>query len=529
MARLTADRRGARRRAIVLVVLPALLALAAIGAPAASAEIPAPPRLLATNPASPGTSLTPTIQGTVDGGITRRMNLDSEGGGTDLGPVYVVDLYTNPSCTGAPVATGSGDQLGAAGIPVTVLPDSTTTFYATATNDTAETSACSSGITYQQVTTAPSAPVVTGTNPASPANDNNPKVRGSAVPNSIVFIYDNPTCTGTPLANGSAATFSGAGIGVYVADDSTTTFYANVTLAGIASPCSSTSATYAEVTNPPVVRPDMPLVQSVAPASPANDNTPKLGGTAPAGSTVRVYGDPSCSGPELGSGSAEAFAGGALVANVEDDTTTTFYATATVNGVVSDCSVSFVTYREDSTAPRTPSVQTPTQAASRESTPRITGSAPGAARIKIYDSAGCKGAALINVSIDEFEAGVKIRVPENQTTSLYAIAIDAAGNQSPCSDAAAYTQDSLAPKTRITMGPGAKTRKRTLVFRFKDTTGGYGTTFKCKLDRRKWKTCHSPAKYKGVKMGRHTFQVKAVDAAGNVERKPVKRRVKVIH
>ncbi len=527
MPRIRGNKRGATRT-IALVALPVALVLAAFGAPAASAETPNPPRLVATNPASPGTSLTPFIQGSVDGGITRRVNLDSAGGGTDLGPVYVVNIYSNSSCTGLPVATGSGDQLATTGIPVVVGPDTTTTFYGTTTNDTAETSGCSTGITYQQVTTPPSAPVVTATTPPSPANDNNPKVRGTTAQNSIVFIYNNPTCTGTPLGNGSAAVFNSTGIGVFVADDSTTTFYAQATLAGLPSPCSSTSSTYVEVTNTPVNKPDMPLVQSVAPASPANDNTPKLTGTAPAGSTVRLYGDPSCTGPELGSGSAEEFARGALTANVGDDTTTTFYATATIDGIASDCSVSFVTYREDSSAPRAPKVQTPPGGASRESSPRITGTAPGAARIKLYDSADCKGAALVNVSVEEFEAGIKIRVPDNQTTSLYAIAIDAAGNQSPCSDAAAYTQDSIAPKTRITMAPGSKTRKRTLVFRFKDTTGGYGTTFKCKLDRRAWKTCHSPAKYKGVKMGRHTFQVKAVDGAGNVEAKPVKRRVKVI-
>jgi hypothetical protein len=86
----------------------------------------------------------------------------------------------------------------------------------------------------------------------------------------------------------------------------------------------------------------------------------------------------------------------------------------------------------------------------------------------------------------------------------------------------------VAPHTRITFGPASKTRARRPVFRFTDSTGQEGTTFKCKLDRERWRGCGSPIKLKRLKLGRHVFQVKAINAVGTPEAKPVKRAFKVV-
>jgi hypothetical protein len=92
-----------------------------------------------------------------------------------------------------------------------------------------------------------------------------------------------------------------------------------------------------------------------------------------------------------------------------------------------------------------------------------------------------------------------------------------------------YTEDSLAPRTRITMGPGVKTRKRKAVFRFTDATADPpGTTFKCKVDKAKWKRCSSPFHLKHLKLGLHSLAIRATDTAGNRERHPVKRRFIVV-
>jgi hypothetical protein len=79
------------------------------------------------------------------------------------------------------------------------------------------------------------------------------------------------------------------------------------------------------------------------------------------------------------------------------------------------------------------------------------------------------------------------------------------------------------------MAPAAKTRHRNAVFRFVDTTGNPpGTTFLCKVDKRKWRPCSSPLRLRGLRRAKHTVEVKAVDPAGNAEAKPAQRRFKVV-
>ena len=99
------------------------------------------------------------------------------------------------------------------------------------------------------------APTVTDTDPDSPADDNNPEIKGSAIAGSTVKLYTNPNCTGVPVATGTAANFASPGFTVSVPDDSTTTFFATATPAtatGTAgtttSACSTSSITYTEET-----------------------------------------------------------------------------------------------------------------------------------------------------------------------------------------------------------------------------------------------------------------------------------------
>ena len=72
-------------------------------------------------------------------------------------------------------------------------------------------------------------PASLGSTPASPANDNSPKITGSAEAGSTVKLYTTSDCSGSVAASGTAAAFSSPGITVAVADDSTTTFKATAT------------------------------------------------------------------------------------------------------------------------------------------------------------------------------------------------------------------------------------------------------------------------------------------------------------
>jgi len=52
--------------------------------------------------------------------------------------------------------------------------------------------------------------------------------------------------------------------------------------------------------------------------------------------------------------------------------------------------------------------------------------------------------------------------------------------------------------------------------------------FLCRLDKAPFKPCGSPRTYKRLKSGKHTFKVKAVDAAGNVDPTPAIARFKSV-
>lgn len=85
--------------------------------------------------------------------------------------------------------------------------------------------------------------------------------------------------------------------------------------------------------------------------------------------------------------------------------------------------------------------------------------------------------------------------------------------------------DTTAPETTIDKGPKAKSAKKNVKFKF--TADEAGATFECKLDRGKFKTCGSPAKFK-VKPGKHKFSVRALDSRGNADATPAKLKWKVL-
>lgn len=93
---------------------------------------PPAPQLLVTDPPSPGTSGTPRILGAAEAGST-------------------VEVYAGPTCAGSPIATGSAAQLGSPGIAAQVAEGVTAVFSATATDSSANASACSAPIAYTRV------------------------------------------------------------------------------------------------------------------------------------------------------------------------------------------------------------------------------------------------------------------------------------------------------------------------------------------------------------------------------------------
>ena len=199
------------------------------------AENPAPPpapTVVATDPASPSSDNTPEIRGTAADGTEVR-------------------LYTNAACTGEPAGIGTAGQFATAGITVQI-GDNTTTFFYAAAFDGTFTSACSTTFAlYTHQLPAPPAPVFADSNPDSPANDNMPFIKGSAVAGGIVRLYANASCTGPRFGEGFTAAFASPGIQTSVLNDATTTLYATVSAGPSTSACSTSSITYVEDSTPP--------------------------------------------------------------------------------------------------------------------------------------------------------------------------------------------------------------------------------------------------------------------------------------
>src|SRR4051794_1482078 len=180
------------------------------------------------------------------------------------------------------------------------------------------------------------APTLTASSPASPANDNQPKLVGSAQAGATVALYATSSCTGTPAATGTAVALASPGLTVSVADNSTTTFHATATVGGETSDCSPAGLTYVEDSTPPAT----PTINSTSPASPSDEQHPKVLGGAEAGSTVRLYTDAACGGTVAATGPAATFASPGLTVSVAKASSTTFFATATdAAGNVSGCSL----------------------------------------------------------------------------------------------------------------------------------------------------------------------------------------------
>lgn len=100
---------------------------------------------------------------------------------------------------------------------------------------------------------------------------------------------------------------------------------------------------------------------------------------------------------------------------------------------------------------------------------------------------------------------------------------DQVGNVDASPAKRSFTVDTRAPQTKIAKHPKkvvlSKTVKTKASFTF--TSSEKGSHFKCKLDKKKWKSCRSRTTYK-VKPGKHILRVRATDRAGNTDRSPAK-------
>ena len=209
--------------------------------------LPMAPLGLSTDPESPSNENNPQVKGAAPSGS-------------------IVEIFATSDCLGAPLASGSATKFGGAGIPVSVPADKETQLRATATDSVGNTSDCSDAVSYTEDSTSPTAPTISATDPTSPANNNNPKIKGTAEPLSTVKLHSGADCSGAAI-NGSAATFASPGLTATVTRNATTNFRVTATdAADNVSPCSN-PYTYVEDSAAPTTTTTVITLASSATAS----------------------------------------------------------------------------------------------------------------------------------------------------------------------------------------------------------------------------------------------------------------------
>jgi hypothetical protein len=290
----------------------------------------------------------------------------------------------------------------------------------------------------------------------------------TAHPNYEIKIFQSAECLGSVVASGTASTLEEAGITVSALADAATTF-------------SALQVDPEHTSEPSLCSNPLTYWEGNAPTKPVEG-----GGGAGGGTGTGESGNSGGTAP-----------GGAT-------------STGTSTGKSSNSGVGGA--NPAGGKPHAPSLHMIPGERANDTTPSVAGSAPGANTVTIFAGANCSGTPVAKGTPGQLGAGFEVSVTENASTTFSAVSIGA--QRSACSDPVTYTEDSLAPRTRITMA----------VFRFTDITEDpAGTTFKCKVDKAKWKPCASPFRIKHLKLGRHALKIRATDTAGNVERMPVKR------
>ena len=307
-----------------------------VSSPPPDPETTAAPTLLDATPDSPSSNPSPRLLGTAPAASQVR-------------------IYRADDCDGQVIASGAATEFADPGLSVPAAENQTNAFSATAQGPDELESDCSAPIYYVHDSIAPQTVTDLTTDPTSPSPERSFAILGEIEDDvDTVRVLRGDSCQGSVAAEVSAEEFrtSGAPVEVSTGDSGLFSLQA-LDEAGNASACSE-PITY-RVSSPP---PDpettaAPLLGGWPSGSPSNQSSPKLTGSAPAGSWIRIYRGEECSGTEVASGTAEELAGAGIEVSADPNATSTFVATAQgEDESVSPCSAP-ISYEHDSVAPQT--------------------------------------------------------------------------------------------------------------------------------------------------------------------------------
>jgi hypothetical protein len=263
------------------------------------------------------------------------------------------------------------------------------------------------------------------------------------------------------------------------------------------------SITYVNRTNAPQT------TLGTAPPALSNDNTPTFTFTAnesPVTFQCKIDGDAfgACSG-------ASTHTTGALA-----DGQHTFQVRALNDAGSPDLTPAASTFTVDATPPDATISAGPSGAIATSSTQFAFSATGGATELQ------CRldGSAFAACTSPKAFTGLS-----NASHTFEVRALDAAGNVDPTPAARTFTVDTVPPNSSITAGPDGPIATTSAQFAFAGTGGATAT--QCRLDGGSFAPCTSPKTFTGLKDASHTFEVRALDAAGNIDPSPASRKFSV--
>jgi hypothetical protein len=191
---------------------------------------------------------------------------------------------------------------------------------------------------------------------------------------------------------------------------------------------------------------------------------------------------------------------------------------------------SFTLMIRDKTPPDTPSVDleaasdtgtSDTDNVTNDDTPAFAGSAEAGSEVAVYDGTTLLGRVT---AADDGDWGYVVPAEsafDDGEHRVTATATDATGNTSDASQPLSVVVDLQAPHTFIDSGPKNPTNKTTAAFGL--SSSEQNTSFECSLDSGAFEPCSSPKEYTSLADGDHTFDVRAIDVAGNTDPSPAQR------
>lgn len=173
--------------------------------------------------------------------------------------------------------------------------------------------------------------------------------------------------------------------------------------------------------------------------------------------------------------------------------------------------------------PPPPTVSTPANGSvTTNRRPFITGTSVPGATVIIYLDGVEVGFATVDAS-GNFSLTPTVDLPDGPHTVQAIAEVEEVRSERSATNT--FTVDTSVPDTFIVSGPPARTQEQDATFEF--SSNEPDATFECSLDEAPFTACPQTVVFTGLAEGSHTLQVRARDAAGNVDETPASRTFRI--